>query len=169
MVSSFSICHSQERSPFWNKSKSAIALDSFFSTKGDRLFGITQIVRRLGLQMGDRLPICYDTVELSCNKRSNTMMQITLSQAQSEVLETLVKQGQYPSLEEAINTALLLLIDDVALPDADRSPEYLVWVQATRKKIDMAREQAQNGEVLEANVVLAQLRAKVQSAKEAAV
>lgn len=96
-------------------------------------------------------------------------MQITLSQAQSEVLETLVKQGQYPSLEEAINTALLLLIDDVALPDADRSPEYLVWVQATRKKIDMAREQAQNGEVLEANVVLAQLRAKVQSAKEAAV
>ena len=97
------------------------------------------------------------------------MMQITLSQAQSEVLETLIKQGQYPSLEEAINTPLLLLIDDVALPDADRSPEYLVWVQATRKKIDMAREQAQNGEVLEANVVLAQLRAKVQSAKEAAV
>ena len=33
----------------------------------------------------------------------------------------------------------------------------------------MAREQAQNGEVLEADVVLAQLRAKVQSAKEAAV
>jgi antitoxin ParD1/3/4 len=126
--------------------------------------------------MGDRyspksdcLPICYDKIELSCNKRSNTIVQITLSQSQSEVLETLVKQGQYPSLEEAINTALLLLIDDVALPDADRSPEYLVWAEATRKKIDIAREQAQRGEVLEANVVLAQLRAKMQSAKEVAV
>ncbi|MEG3894557.1 MULTISPECIES: hypothetical protein [unclassified Microcoleus] len=96
-------------------------------------------------------------------------MEITLSQAQTQVLETLVKQGQYPSLEEALNTALLLLIDDAGLPDSDRSPEYLIWVQATRKKIDTAREQAQRGEVLEAGAVLAQLRAKVQTAKESAV
>jgi antitoxin ParD1/3/4 len=96
-------------------------------------------------------------------------MQITLSQAQTQVLETLVKQGQYPSLEEALNTALLLLIDDAALPDRDRSPEYLIWAEATRRKIDTAREQAQRGEVLEADVVLAQLRAKVQTAKESAV
>lgn len=96
-------------------------------------------------------------------------MQITLSQAQTQVLETLVKQGQYPSLEEALNTALLLLIDDATLPDSDRSPEYLVWAEATRKKIEIAREQAQSGEVLEGDVVLAQLRAKVQTAKESAV
>ena len=43
-------------------------------------------------------------------------MQITLSQAQTQVLETLVKQGQYPCLEEALNTALLLLIDDAGYP-----------------------------------------------------
>ncbi len=96
-------------------------------------------------------------------------MQITLSQAQTQVLETLVKQGQYPSLEEAINTALLLLMDDAMPIDSDRSPEYLVWAEATRKKIEIAREQAQRGEVLEGDVVLAQLRAKVQTAKESAV
>ncbi|MEG3845306.1 hypothetical protein [Microcoleus sp. herbarium14] len=97
------------------------------------------------------------------------MMQITLSQTQTEVLETLVKQGQYPSLEEALNIALLLLIDDAALPDSDRSPKYFVWAQETRRKIDIAREQAQRGEVLEADAVLAQLRTKVQTAKESAV
>jgi len=97
-------------------------------------------------------------------------MQITLSQAQTQVLETLVKQGKYPSLEEALNTALLLLIDDdAALPDYDRTPEYLTWAEATRRKIDIARKQAQCGEVLEGDVVLAQLRAKVQTAKESAV
>ena len=98
-------------------------------------------------------------------------MQITLNPAQTEVLETLLKQGQYASLEEAINIALLLLINDAdaALPDSDRSPEYLVWAETTRRKINSAREQAQRGEVLEADVVLAQLRAKVQTAKESAV
>ncbi len=96
-------------------------------------------------------------------------MKITLSQAQTQVLETLVKQGQYPSLEEALNTALLLLIDDAGLPDSDRSPQYLIWAEATRRKIDIAREQVQRGEVLEVDVVLSQLRAKVQTAKESAV
>ena len=41
MVSSFSIYHSQGRSPFWNNSKSAIALYPFFSTKVDRYQLIT--------------------------------------------------------------------------------------------------------------------------------
>ncbi|MEG3925956.1 MULTISPECIES: hypothetical protein [unclassified Microcoleus] len=35
------------RSPFWNLSTSAIALSCFFSTKGDRPFGISQQVRSL--------------------------------------------------------------------------------------------------------------------------
>ena len=40
-------------------------------------------------------------------------MQITLNQTQAQILENLVKQGKYRSLDEAINAALLLLIDDV--------------------------------------------------------
>ncbi|MEG4486125.1 MULTISPECIES: hypothetical protein [unclassified Microcoleus] len=93
-------------------------------------------------------------------------MQITLSQEQTQVLEALVKHGQYPSLEEAINTALLLLIDDVTLSDDGNSPNYLAWVQETGKKIDIAREQAQRGELLNPDDVLAQLRDKVKKARE---
>jgi Arc/MetJ-type ribon-helix-helix transcriptional regulator len=96
-------------------------------------------------------------------------MQITLSQEQTQVLEALVKHGQYPSLEEALNTALLLLIDDVALSNGNDSPDYLAWVDATRQKINRTREQAQRGEVLNAEDVLAQLRNKVQQARESTV
>jgi len=96
-------------------------------------------------------------------------MQIALNQAQTEVLETLVKQGKYKSLEEALNIALLLLLDEADLPDADPSPRYLAWAEATHRKIDVAREQVQNGEVLDADVVIANLKVKVQTAKEIAV
>lgn len=96
-------------------------------------------------------------------------MQITLSQEQTQILEALVKQGQYSSLEEAINTALLLLIDDLTQSDANNNPKYLAWVEETRKKIDIAREQAQRGEVLNAEDVLAQLRDKVKKARKVIV
>lgn len=96
-------------------------------------------------------------------------MQITLSQEQTQVLEALVQHGQYSSLEEALNTALLLLIDDVALSNGNDSPDYLAWVNATRQKINLAREQAQRGEVINAEEVLAQLRNKVQQAREGTV
>lgn len=96
-------------------------------------------------------------------------MQITLSQEQTQVLEALVKHGQYTSLEEALNAALLLLLDDVALSNGNDSPDYLAWVDATRQKINRTREQAQRGEVLNAEDVLAQLRNKVQQARESTV
>jgi Arc/MetJ-type ribon-helix-helix transcriptional regulator len=96
-------------------------------------------------------------------------MQITLSQEQTQVLEALVKHGQYPSLEEAINTALLLLIDDVNLSNDDNNPNYLAWAEVTRKKINLAREQAQRGEVLNVEDVLIQLRDKVKKARKVIV
>ena len=92
-------------------------------------------------------------------------MKITLSQAQTYALETLIKQGQYSSPEEVLDAALLLLIDESMLSDTDLSPEYFAWTEATRRKIDSAQKQAQQGEVLEADLVLAQLRAKVQTTK----
>ncbi|MFB2835720.1 type II toxin-antitoxin system ParD family antitoxin [Floridanema evergladense] len=96
-------------------------------------------------------------------------MQITLSLEQTQILEALVKQGQYSSLEEAINTALLLLIDDLTQSDANNNPNYLAWVEETRKKIDIAREQAQRGEVLNAEDVLAKLRYKVKKATDVTI
>lgn len=96
-------------------------------------------------------------------------MQLTLSQEQTQILEALVKHGQYSSLEEAINTALLLLIDDLTQSDANNNPNYLAWVEETRKKIDIAREQVQRGEVLNAEDVLAQLRDKVKKATDVTI
>lgn len=61
------------------------------------------------------------------------------------------------------------MIDDLTLSDNSNNPNYLAWVQETRKKIDIAREQAQRGELLNADDVLAQLRDKVKKAREVIV
>jgi antitoxin ParD1/3/4 len=45
----------------------------------------------------------------------------------------------------------------------------IAWVEETRNKIDIAREQAQRGELLNADDVLAQLRDKVKKAREVIV
>ncbi|WP_072622674.1 hypothetical protein [Spirulina major] len=91
-------------------------------------------------------------------------MQVTLNPIQTEILETLVQQGQYPSLEMALNAALLGLLDDV--PGGADSPQYAAWVEQTRQQINTARAQIAAGEVQTVDQVLAELRAKVQRAKD---
>ncbi|MEG3926278.1 MULTISPECIES: hypothetical protein [unclassified Microcoleus] len=143
---------------------------SFSQRAGDRLF-LSATVKSDSLR--DSFARAYFCNKIRYSRSivqplppSEVTMQITLSQEQTQVLEALVKHGQYPSLEEAINTALLLLIDDVTLSDDGNSPNYLAWVQETGKKIDIAREQAQRGELLNPDDVLAQLRDKVKKARE---
>jgi Arc/MetJ-type ribon-helix-helix transcriptional regulator len=95
-------------------------------------------------------------------------MQITLSQQQSQVLESLSQIGQYASLEDAIDVALLLLADQVTQRDAsEAAPEYLAWVEQTRLKIEAGVHAAEQGDVLDADIVLARLRSKVDAAKAA--
>ncbi|OKH35981.1 hypothetical protein NIES2119_18450 [[Phormidium ambiguum] IAM M-71] len=65
--------------------------------------------------------------------QSEATMQITLSQEQTQILEALVKQGQYSSVEEAINTALQLLIHDVAEREA--------WLRFSRNQLNDAYTQ----------------------------
>lgn len=94
-------------------------------------------------------------------------MQITLSVQQSNLLESLSQQGGYTSLEDAIDTALVLLADEIAQQNPDAEPDYLAWVEQTRLKIDAGIEAAERGEVLEADDVLARLRQKLNAAKTA--
>ena len=94
-------------------------------------------------------------------------MQITLSAEQSNLLESLSQQGGYMSLEDAIDTALVLLADEIAQQNPDAEPDYLAWVEQTRLKIDAGIEAAERGEVLDADDVLARLRQKVNAAKTA--
>ena len=93
-------------------------------------------------------------------------MQITLSQEQTQVLERLVQQGRYPSLETAINTALILLTDEIAYNESTENPEYLAWLEQTRQKIEEGLEQSKRGESLDGEAVIDRLREKVKLAKE---
>lgn len=94
-------------------------------------------------------------------------MQIVLSPQQSQILEALSQQGGYPSLEEAINTALILLADDVAQHNPDATPDYLAWVEQTRRKVDVGIHEANQGQFLEVEEVLSQLRQKISTARAA--
>jgi len=94
-------------------------------------------------------------------------MQITLSSQQSKVLESLSQQGGYASLEDAIDTALVLLADEIVQPDLAETPDYLAWVEQTRLKIEEGISAADQGAVLEADDVLSRLRNKVGAARSA--
>lgn len=92
-------------------------------------------------------------------------MQITLSSHQSQILQSLALQGGYASLEDAMDTALVLLADEIVQQKSDATPEYLAWVEQTRLKIEQGIQAAEQGDVLDADVVLARLRSKVEAAK----
>lgn len=95
-------------------------------------------------------------------------MQVTLNSIQVEILEMLVENGQYPSLEIALDAALLRLIDEGVVSGSVDDPSYSAWVEETRAKVNAARAQTAVGEVQSVDEVLAELRAKVQRAKESA-
>ena len=94
-------------------------------------------------------------------------MQITLSSQQSQVLESLSQQGGYPSLADAIDTALVLLADEIKQQDSAETPEYLAWLEQTRLKLEEGVREAERGDVLDVTEVLARLRSKVESARAA--
>ena len=94
-------------------------------------------------------------------------MQITLSSQQSQVLESLLQQGRYATLEEAIDSALVLLADEITRQESEETPEYLVWVEQTRLKIEEGVQAAARGDMLDVTEVLARLRSKVEAAKAA--
>ncbi|MGK7890803.1 MAG: hypothetical protein AB4042_15840 [Leptolyngbyaceae cyanobacterium] len=96
-------------------------------------------------------------------------MQVTLNSTQAAILSTLVEQGQYPSLETALNAALLQLVDEAHISAVLDNPGYTNWVEQTRKQIHVAREQIARGEVQPLDEVLSELRAKVQRAKDSTV
>lgn len=94
-------------------------------------------------------------------------MQITLSSQQSKALESLAQHGGYASLEDAIDTALILLADEITQHSSAETPEYLTWVEQTRLKIEAGERAAEQGAVLDASDVLTRLRDKVESARSA--
>ncbi|MDJ1168581.1 hypothetical protein PMG71_03985 [Roseofilum sp. BLCC_M154] len=93
-------------------------------------------------------------------------MMIALTEEQTQVLTLLVKQGRYASLQEALDAALMLLVDETELEELEDNPQYLQWLEHTRQKLEEGLEQSKRGDVLDGETVIAKLRQKVLSARE---
>ena len=68
-------------------------------------------------------------------------------------------------MELALDAALILLAENLTEQDIELDPDYLEWMEATRLKIDEGLEDAETGQVIELDTVLAQLQNKVDVAR----
>ena len=90
-------------------------------------------------------------------------MAVTLSAEQTYLLTLLVQQGRYPSLQDALDTALMLLVDETELEAPEDNPQYFQLLEQTRNQVEEGLAQLERGEVLDGETVIAQLRQKVLS------
>lgn len=67
-------------------------------------------------------------------------------------------------MEAAINTALILLTDEISFNESTENTEYLAWLAQTRQQIEEGLAQSKRGESLDGKAVMARLREKVKLA-----
>ncbi|MDJ1174087.1 ribbon-helix-helix domain-containing protein [Roseofilum capinflatum] len=85
-------------------------------------------------------------------------MNITLKSEQAELIQQQINSGKYQTPEEVIAEALQLL--------DRRDREYENWVEETRQKVDIAIEELRQGEGIDGQVVIAQLKDKLKQARQ---
>jgi antitoxin ParD1/3/4 len=85
-------------------------------------------------------------------------MEITLKPEQAEFIQAQIMRGRYENVEAVVNRALQLL--------QDWEQEYEQWLAETRQKVEVGLAQAEQGDVLDIDVVTDRLRAKLLNARE---
>lgn len=85
-------------------------------------------------------------------------MSITLKPEQEQLIQHQVTLGRFNSTDEVLESALRLLVEQYQ--------EYEAWVEEVRVKVDEAKAEADRGEVLPLEAVMAQLQKKFQQARE---
>jgi antitoxin ParD1/3/4 len=85
-------------------------------------------------------------------------MSITLKPEQEQILQQQVNLGRFKSTDEVLESALRLLVEQYQ--------DYEAWVEEVRSKVDEAKAEADRGEVLPLETVMAQLQSKFQQARE---
>ena len=85
-------------------------------------------------------------------------MSITLKPEQEQLIQYQVTLGRFNSTDEVLESALRLLVEQYQ--------EYEAWVEEVRVKVDEAKAEADRGEVLPLEAVMAQLQKKFQQARE---
>jgi antitoxin ParD1/3/4 len=90
------------------------------------------------------------------NLKSLTMT-IALQPEQEAFVQTQIATGFYANAAEVISEALRLL---------EKRNHYDQWVETVRNKIDIAADQLDRGEGIDGETVIAQLKEKLQQARE---
>lgn len=85
-------------------------------------------------------------------------MNVTLKSEQAELIQQQINSGKYQTPEEVIAEALQLL--------DRRDREYENWVEETRQKVDIAIEELRQGEGIDGELVIAQLKDKLKQARQ---
>jgi antitoxin ParD1/3/4 len=86
------------------------------------------------------------------------MMNITLTPEQEQLVQNLVATGRYCKSEEVIQAALNLL--------EEYGAQYEEWINETREKVKIGLQELERGEGIDIDVVMGQLRDKVQQARK---
>lgn len=84
-------------------------------------------------------------------------MTLSLTPEHEQLIQAQLATGRYADGAEVIAEALKLL---------EKRNQYDRWVEEVRAKIDLAAEQLDRGEGIDGETAIAQLRAKLQNARE---
>lgn len=87
-------------------------------------------------------------------------MDVSLKPEQAEFIQAQITNGRYGNPEEVIDRALSLLVE--------WEKSYDQWLQETRQKVDEGLRQIEQGDVVDGEVVMTQLRDKIRKAQEEA-
>ncbi len=85
-------------------------------------------------------------------------MSISLTSEQEQLVQDLVATGRYQGTEEVIQRALSLL--------EEFGVQYEQWVNETKEKIEVGLEELDRGQGIELDVVVEQLKGRIQSARQ---
>ncbi|MCG9892512.1 MAG: type II toxin-antitoxin system ParD family antitoxin [Thermosynechococcaceae cyanobacterium MS004] len=85
-------------------------------------------------------------------------MSITLTSEQEQLVQNLLTTGRYHKSEDVIQAALNLL--------EEYGVQYEQWVNETQEKIEVGLQELERGEGIELDVVMKQLRDKIQNARK---
>jgi antitoxin ParD1/3/4 len=85
-------------------------------------------------------------------------MSISLNPTHEQFVLSKIENGKYANVDEVIAAAFQLL--------EEQEEQYAVWLEDTRKKVDIGLEEIERGDVFDTEVVIKQLKDKLIQKRE---
>jgi antitoxin ParD1/3/4 len=86
-------------------------------------------------------------------------MSISLNPTHEQFVLSKIESGKYANVDEVISAAFQLL--------EEQEQEYSLWLKETQKKVEVGLAEIEQGEVLDTEVVINQLKDKLRQKREA--